>query len=62
MPIDINDDRGSRIGWINEDGSVYDRNGNYLGRVKDGKTYNKSGSIIAYGEVPGLLMEQARKQ
>jgi hypothetical protein len=52
---------GTIIGRIEVrgDGSinVYDSHQCLAGRCADGKTYDHSGRIIAYDEIPGMLLD-----
>ncbi len=60
----IFDRKGHLIGIFNEQPSgaiqVFDANYNYLGRVDELGTWDRSWSLITKEKLPGLLLQDAR--
>lgn len=50
------DSKGKILYRVHSGGSVTDKNGRLLGRVKNGRTENRNGRIVARCEAPGLLL------
>ena len=59
--IPIRDEHQQIVGYIEDYGThkeVRNKNRELVGRVIDGKTYNRYGAMISFQEHPGLLFAE----